>query len=283
MFKTLANQFKRGSAGTAEPSAAASPVVQAGNDAPSAAKVPGFKPKVKIITAFDRGFAAIGALCAESIAQYAGAHGFDYEIYRDVDVGRPPAWAKVHYLMAELRAGTHDYVLWIDADACFVRFDRNILDEAPDKDICLVNQMCLRTALPDYPGMYLVCERPNTGLLLVQATDWSLEFLEQVWAREDYIDSIWWEQTAFHRLMGFLFEITEGKEQNQPVPEVMAHIGWLDCAWNSVPTPANGISGVPVAINAYNPVVVHFAGMKNERRLQEMQAAVAQSAVLQRG
>jgi len=282
MLKTLASrltQSVRSGAGTAEP-----PSAKADGGTPGAARVPARQSRLKIITAFDQGFAEIGALAAKSIAHYAVAHDYDYQIFRDVNVGRPPAWAKVHYLMAELRAGKYDHVLWVDADACFVRLDRDILEEAPaDKDISLVNQMCLRAPLADYPGVYVVCERPNTGVMLVKATDWSLEFLEQVWAQEDCINGRWWEQTAFHKLMGYLFEITEGKEKNQLVDEVMEHIGWLDCAWNSVPTPANGISGMPVAINAYNPVIVHFAGMKNELRLKEMQAVVMNGVSLHLG
>jgi hypothetical protein len=273
MLKTLVTrltQSTRNGAGTAD-----SPNARADGGPPGGARAPGYRPRLKIITAFDQAFAQIGEIAAKSIAHYAVAHGYDYEFFRDVNVGRPPAWAKVHYLMAELRAGKYDYVLWVDADACFVRLDKDILDDAPaDKDISLVNHMALRAALADYPGVYAVCERPNTGVMLVKATDWSLEFLEKVWAQEDCINGRWWEQTAFLKLMGYLYEITDGKEKNQPVDAVMAHIGWLDCEWNAVPTPANGVSGVPVVINAYQPVIVHFAGMKNERRLKEMQSVV---------
>ncbi len=280
MLKTLARrltQSMRNGAGAGEP-----PPAEAPGGTPGVAPAPGRRPRLKIITAFDQAFAEIGAIAAGSIAQYAAARGYDHQIFRDVNVGRPPAWAKIHYLMAELRAGQYDYVLWVDADACFVRFDRDILEEAPaGKDISLVNHLALRAPLADYPGLFVACERPNTGVMLVKATAWSLEFLEKVWAQEDCINGIWWEQTAFHKLMGYLFEITDGKEKNQPVDAVMAHIGWLDCAWNAVPTPANGISGVPVVLNAYKPVIVHFAGMKNERRLKEMQAAVALDLSLQ--
>ena len=282
MLRTLASrlaQSMRNGSSTSEPLRDKKPGVQA-----AAAIAPGRQSRLKIITAFDRGFAQIGALAAKSIAQYAAAHGYNYEVFRDIDVGRPPAWSKVHYLIAELRAGKYDYLLWVDADACFARLDRDILEEAPEgKDLSLVNQMCLRAPLADYPGMYVVCERPNTGVMLVKATDWSLQFLEKVWAQEDCIHGRWWEQTAFHKLMGYLFEITEGKEKNQLVEEVMAHIGWLDCAWNSVPTPANGVSGIPVAINAYKPMIVHFAGMKNEQRLKEMQSLEMDDASLHRG
>ena len=273
MLKTLASrlaQNMRNGASTAEP-----PSTKSDGGPPGAAQAPGNRPRLKIITAFDEGFADLGAISAKSIAHYAVAHDYDYEIFRDVNVGRPPAWAKVHYLMAELRAGKYDYLLWVDADACFVRLDQDILEEAAaDKDISLVNHMCLNGPLTDYPGLHVMSERPNTGVMLVKATNWSLAFLEKVWAQEDCIDSGWWDNTAFHKLMGYFFEITEGKEKNRLVDEVMEHIGWLDCTWNSVPTPADGISGMPVTINAYNPVIVHFAGMKKERRLEEMQALV---------
>jgi hypothetical protein len=229
--------------------------------------------KLKIITAFDQGFAQIGAIAAASIARYASVHEFDYEIFRDVSVGRPPAWAKIHYLIAEIRSAKYDYVLWVDADACFVRTDQNILDQASaGKDLWMANLVCLREPLVDHPGVYLACDRPNTGVLLVKATAWSLEFLEQVWAQEDCIHSHWWENAAVHKLMGYWYEISAGQHKNELIDEVISHIGWLDSIWNSVPTPANGVAGLPGVINSPDPVIVHFAGMRNDLRLKEMQA-----------
>ena len=104
--------------------------------------------------------------------RYANHHRFDYGIYKIDQFERPPAWAKIQWLMQEAKLRTHDYILWIDADAIFVRLDKNILHEIPnDRDILMVNHLVILMPFHKEPGLFLQCERPNTGILLIKTSD----------------------------------------------------------------------------------------------------------------
>jgi hypothetical protein len=239
------------------------------------------KKTLKIISAYDPDFEALGAISSKSIALYSALHGCDFEVFRNIDFDRPAPWAKIRHLIDEVGRQRYEYILWVDADACFVRGDRSLLAGlAGDKDIWMVNHLCTLFPFDEHPGLFMQSERPNTGVLLVKTSAWSLEFLERVWDQTEYINHFWWEQAAFHKLMGFNFEITNGKMKNQPVPEVMEHIGWLDDCWNCVPTSLDGGKGKPVVTNSLEPVIMHFAGMKRELRLNEMRSLSFKGAFL---
>jgi lipopolysaccharide biosynthesis glycosyltransferase len=230
------------------------------------------KVTLKIITAFDENFAALGKHCSNSIINYAKYHHFDYGIYNVSRFDRPPAWAKIECLIREAKLKIHDYILWVDADAIFVRLDENILFQLPkDKDIFMCNHLVSLENISGCLGLSVQCERPNTGVILVKTTDWSINFLEQVWAQTDFINHGWWEQAAFHKLMGYSFEISDRTIMNQPVENVMSHIGWLDNIWNAVPTTINKtVTGKQLTQYPYRPVIIHFAGCLNEVRIKEM-------------
>lgn len=104
--------------------------------------------------------------------RYSNHYKFDYSIYKIDQFERPPAWAKIQWLMQEAKLRTHDYILWIDADAIFVRLDKNILHEIPnDRDILMVNHLVILMPFHKEPGLFLQCERPNTGILLIKTSD----------------------------------------------------------------------------------------------------------------
>jgi hypothetical protein len=226
--------------------------------------------KLKIITAYDDAFKQIGDVASRSIRIYASIFGFDHQTYFNTKLDRPPAWAKIAHLINEIKSGTHEYILWVDADACFIRGDVNIMDSLSDeKDIYMVNHLCTRNSVKNMPGVYFQCERPNTGVLLVKSNKWSLEFLEAVWVQKDCINHEWWEQAAFHKLMGYFYEISHGERINKLNEDVMSHIGWLDNSWNSVPTKSS-ITQNEIVTNSIAPSVIHFAGINNNERLKMM-------------
>ena len=223
--------------------------------------------RLQIITAYDERFQEIGAIAEKSIRIYAGVHDADYHIYHDIPAERPPAWAKIKYLIEEVQRGIHEFILWIDADACFVRGDVDILSQINhDKEICVVNHRVPHSRIVEWPGAYVYRERPNTGVMLVRSSDWSLAFLRKIWDKTEYIDHPFWEQAAFHDLVGYWGEITLGSRQNEPNLATLAKIQWLPGEWNSVPTLIDGEPSAP----AQNPIIVHFAGMPNEARRIEM-------------
>jgi lipopolysaccharide biosynthesis glycosyltransferase len=227
--------------------------------------------KLKIITAYDDGYKDVGDLSAKSIALYAFANNFEFEIFNVNTFDRPPAWIKIYLLIQEIKSNKYDYILWVDADACFIRVDKNILDEVrPDKDIYLVNHLCTIGRLDGCPGLSLQCERPNTGVMLVKASNWSTQFLETIWQQEEFINHGWWEQAALHKLIGYHYEISNGATKNEPVESILSHIHWLNNRWNCVPTAMDPTTDEPIVKNQLDPIIIHYAGMKNELRLNEM-------------
>lgn len=227
--------------------------------------------KLKIITAYDLAFEDIGNLSASSSKIYAQKWGYTFEAHRVLYAGRPAAWSKIFYLIKEIESSKYDYLLWVDADAFFIRTDLDVLANIPNsKDIFLVKHMCTIGSIDDQPGLYLQADRPNSGVMLVKCTDWSLNFFKCIWGMVEYLNHPWWEQAALHKLLGFNFEISGGKEKNNFDQSLMSRVAWLSGIWNCVPTSAVGDDGDPVTKNPINPVIIHYAGMPNERRLEKM-------------
>lgn len=147
-------------------------------------------------------------------------------------------------------------MLWVDADALFMRFSPDIRTEIIDgKDLLLVNHEVRR---PLQPGATLCLDVPNTGVMLLRNTDWTRSFLDAVWEKTDLIDHRFWENAAVHALMGYHF-LVDSAERNDPDGDVMAKIGFLDRAWNSVPG----------TCESADPIIRHYAGQDN--RLARMQ------------
>src|SRR3989344_1012987 len=96
--------------------------------------------KVCMTTYFDRNFSSMGRLCLKSVKKYAKKYGFDVKLYNKISSKRPPAWNKILVIQKLLKdPKKYDFILCVDADAIFVRFDEDIRKEIkPDKDFYLV-------------------------------------------------------------------------------------------------------------------------------------------------
>ena len=125
---------------------------------------------------------------------FAERHGYDLVLHTElVAPERPPAWNKIRLVRDLL--DRYEEVLWIDSDAIFVDISKDIADVMrPGKDLYLVEHRWW--ANPDWRGA-------NTGVFLVRATDWSRDFLDQVWQRDQYIEHPWWENAAVLDLLGY--------------------------------------------------------------------------------
>ena len=226
---------------------------------------------LKLITAYDHNFEEIGNISSKTMKIYTTIHGFSFETYREIDKNRPPAWSKIRLIIEELNKNEHEYILWIDADACIVDPKHNILDHIDrTKDIHLVNHMCTLGQISNRPGLYLQVERPNTGVLLVRNSSYSLEFMQNVWNMEQYLYHDWWEQAAVHDLLGYNYEISRGAKVNQFNTDRIDRIGWLKGQWNAIPTSADEQHGYPVCKFPLEPIIIHYAGIQNSIRLQLM-------------
>jgi hypothetical protein len=192
--------------------------------------------RVCLTTAFDAGYAAMGAVCEESLAAYAAAQGLELKVVRGVVPDRPPAWTKIR-VIADLFMDGCDFVLWVDTDAVIVRHDIDIRGEIEDgKDLYLAAH---KLDVFPMPGMMVRLDVPNTGVMLLRNCDWTRAFLEDVWSRTDYLRHRWWENAAVIEILGY-HRLLDRVKINEPDPAVMAHVKWLDWNWNSMPGACEG-------------------------------------------
>ena len=177
---------------------------------------------------------------------YADRWGMDL-VQADLTGGLPPSWFKIPAMIHELE--THDGVLWVDADAVFLRYDVWIGDCCTKPWNWVINEYTLR------PGMDMVV--PSCGVFAVKSEGRHL--LELVWEkRNEYASAPWWEQSAAHDLFG-----------------------WGSGVWNAE-TPYSGLAGtLPRAWNsqahdpADDPIVFHAAGLAMGERKRLMKAQLA--------
>ena len=226
--------------------------------------------KIKVITAYDQQFASVGDIAAKSIAVYAAANGLDHEILPVPAIDRPPAWGKIAIIADQFAKCDADFLLWVDADACFVRTDRNIAEVVKDgKDLYLVSHQ-IQKARPR-PGIVVYVERPNTGVFLIRKSDWSQRFLNSVWQMTKYISHPWWENAAVLDLLGYRFELTGNVADNTLEEAILEKVDWLPLEWNSLPC-LGRMENVAYSAEVLEPIIVHYAGVEMKDRESLMRA-----------
>lgn len=158
-----------------------------------------------------------GVMSDEINKNYCDTFGIDFFSETDFDEinqgrdNRSYTWYKVPLLIKMLKQKTHEYVMYMDADAVFVRKNFNIidiLDENKDYDF-----ICSADFGPDVI---------NGGVLIFKNTDWSINFLERIWDSTNYISrgkyktEPWQDQTIFS---AFLLINQEDKSRTK----IMSH------------------------------------------------------------
>ena len=134
----------------------------------------------------------LGPIALQNRRRYCDRHG--YRFIHDVPVAavRPACWAKIPALLQALE--THSWVLWADSDAlifnqscrlekfCDSRFD--LVFQSHESFFRLIGTP-LEQGLARMPI--------NTGVFLVQSTDWSRRFLEDTYRQTEYVthNDIW--------------------------------------------------------------------------------------------
>ena len=143
----------------------------------------------------------------------------------------PASWWKIRFML-DLLAGRKSGVLWVDADAKFLRYDEDIrtLAKAPFNWVHNRYNPCV-----EFPWSMVPC----TGVLAVPADGFSV--LISIWAlRDKHRDSCWVEQSAAHELFEWDSEgIHNGKMQ-----------GELPARWNYMPGPFSVVPDDPVILHA---------------------------------
>ena len=134
-----------------------------------------------------------------------------------------PSWHRVK-LIPQLFDQGYDYVLWIDADALFMRFDRDIADVIDGShDLYLVR----------HKHAWSSTLAPNCGVMLIRNTPWSRDFFARLWSMEQYASHYWWENAALISALGYHSLLREGADV--PDADLLAHIRFLDTEWNVLP------------------------------------------------
>jgi hypothetical protein len=206
-------------------------------------------PRLCLATSYSSDFADIGDYCVMTLRLYAARWGYAVHVDPDVAINRPPAWHRVK-LIPELFDKGYELVLWLDADAAFVRLDADILAELrPGKDLYLVEHNH-----PDFPSSPV----PNTGVMLVRNTQWSRDLFARLWSMTQYENHNWWENAAAIHLLGYRNLLGEGSYV--PDQAILSRIRFLDEAWNYVPDMST----------SKRPIIRHHAGFPNDVRRREM-------------
>ena len=165
-----------------------------------------------------------------TMRRYAEVMDMDFAQYElwPTDPPLGSSWEKVMLMRHKLEVG-YEGVLWVDADAMFVRYDEDIRDVVEPGWNWVHNK---------YAGKPWPCV-PCTGVVAVTAE--AMDTLHILWElREEYINAPWVEQTAAHVLFGW--DPTTG-ELHEPEGQSA-----LPDRWNSTPeSPAE------------DPVIYHAA------------------------
>jgi galactosyl transferase GMA12/MNN10 family len=218
----------------------------------------GVRPRRKVICTIAAGdFAPLLEIARPSLEAYAARHEWELVLRHDGDArGRPLAWAKIP-LIADL-LGRYDLVTWLDADAIIVDGSRDLASELRwRRDLYLVEHH-ERTSSQ---------VTANTGVFMLRTGDWAKRLLEAVWAQEDLIEHIWWENAAMMRLLGYRIDSPReaGRERRTPW---LRRVRFLDVAWNDM---AHFHHSSPA------PRIKHFGGLPLDIRATAMAEAAARA------
>ena len=213
-------------------------------------------PSLCIATSYDPPFRDIGDYAAMTMRLYGRRHGYSVYVDNDAKCDRHPSWHRIKSIPKLFDRG-YEYVLWMDADALFMRFDRDIAE-------VITGQHDLYLAQHDDASQ--PSKVPNMGVMLLRNSAWSLSLLDRLWAMEQYADHVWWDNAAMIKLLGYHSLLGDGPDE--PAADMLPHVQFIDYnIWNFIPSicPADA-----------DPVIRHYAGFSAEaRRLEIPRLALA--------
>ena len=135
-----------------------------------------------------------GKLCAKNHLNYALKYDYNFycEIIQEFLTDRNQTWHKINLIKKHLQ--NYDYVVWIDADAVFIKDDIK-LEEFIDPSIDLIlpeMQIDKRT------GLQLT--KTSTGFMIWKNCDWSFDLLSNMWNNSgDYAYGYFHEQSLLDK------------------------------------------------------------------------------------
>jgi hypothetical protein len=191
--------------------------------------------RVAVVTAFDAGYASVGAISRPNKEAYCRRHGYRFVCRTDgFDTSRPASWSKLRFVREALREA--DWVFWSDADSL-------VMDSAVPLPRFVWDCADLVLSADPYHGL-------NFGGWLARASDWTDAFLQTVDGMNEFLDHPWWETAAvFARYAAD--------------PAVRAHIALLpNTLFNGYPFPGGGYTS--------GDFVAHFPSLRGRQREDAM-------------
>jgi Nucleotide-diphospho-sugar transferase len=218
--------------------------------------------KIALLTICDENYSEISSRTLPSMRRYADRFGLDLLSMLPDTKSCPAAWSKITCIRDVLQSG-FEYCFYVDADAMFVRFDRDIRE-------------CLRAE----KDLYICCHTPNNsekyapipthfnaGVMVWSSSAWSISFLNELLQQTDFIHHYWCEQAALLKQLGYHSIIGQGRDD--PNPNRLKHVQQLPVDWNV-------IVGQTIASD---PIITHFAGRSKARRLEDLDYEIAFQSV----
>ena len=222
---------------------------------------------LKILSGYNYRYRNVGKESEKTIIKYANHFNYDYEIDKRNTFERHFYWLKIKMIIENLEKGTHDFLLWLDADAFFCRFE-NILDHVDkSKHLFVHNNFFKSSHKTKYKFVNYLTWAPNVGVLLVRNTNWSLNFFKNVWNKKKYLDHFWPDNAAFMDELGYKAEFSK-IYNNKPSKTVLNKFYFLSGLWNSMPkrnfdNPEND----DISNFYFNPIIIHLAGIRRRDRI----------------
>lgn len=204
-----------------------------------------------VVTAATGPHLALLEIGRPTMQRYADTYGMAFVADTECMVGAlPPSWYKVPLLIDAL--SLYEGVLWIDADAMFMRYDVDVRDVALKPWNWVVNEY-------DVHWQADKMRAPCAGVLAL--TPEAVPLLEAIWdLREVEPNHPWWEQAAAHRLTGWDPCWPDCKWVGET--EWSHLVGELPREWDSTPADPHP-----------EPIVFHASGVAMDTRVQMMREA----------
>ena len=202
----------------------------------------GRKPKIGIISLCDHN---VDAICSASVANkqaYADRHGYDVIVDGEIiDDSRPTSWSKLLAMRKYLPY--YDFLFYVDVDTIITNVDVKLED--------IVDYGYDQILAADRNGL-------NCGVWLIRNTPWSMWFLDEMWAQEQFVHPstfvlFHYEQRAMHFLyQSKVWRRAVKQDAYQGANTIRARTKVVNsCVFNSLP-----------AWYKKGDFLVHLAGLK---------------------
>lgn len=157
---------------------------------------------ILVVTLYDDAIKKYAKVSDQVNSLYCESQGIDWMVVRDRISTRAPQWDKVRAIEYALKKGGYEYVMWIDADACFTTTKTKLKEDVIDKYMVGTTEFLIGDDSPNKgqyakPGV-MYC---NTGTFVVKGGDWGRKFMTHWWENPDGMENrLYHEQDAIGKL-----------------------------------------------------------------------------------